>query len=119
MLAIPTGSVLEQPSYIVANILDPDATGRHKPVVVAENAFFGGVMHIDTIGIVDIDAHDSKRIEIAARILAEIVIDRIERVPINLIGLQLLTVLVEDPDLMVGQIVRILLHARDQILADD
>src|ERR1700730_14576250 len=118
MLASPTGSVLEQPSHIVANILDPDATGRHKPVIVAENAFFGGVMHIDTVGIVDVDAHDSKRIEIAARFLAELVIDRIERVPINLIGSKLLTVLVENPDFMVGEIVLILLRARDQILAD-
>src|SRR5262249_26517170 len=60
MRAIPARRVFEQPGHIVANILDPDAARRNETIVIAKNALFWGVMHIDTIGIVDIDPHHAK-----------------------------------------------------------
>ena len=118
-VAIPAAIVLEQPVHEVANVLHAHAARRDEAIIVAENALGGRVVHVDAVRVGDVDAHEAERVHVAARILAEHVIGRFHRVPVHLGWRDLLAGAGEDADLVFRQVVRILLHLGDQILADD
>ena len=75
-------------------------------------------MQVDVVGIVELQLDEAERV-VVARVLAEHVVDRLIRVPVHLLRLQLVAVLVEDADVVIGEVGRLLLHLRDQVLLDD
>ena len=75
-------------------------------------------MHVNAVGIWNVDPHDAKRIDVRACVLTIFVIGRLVRVPIDRRGRYFLAFPVEDANFLVGEIIRIRLHLWDQIFLD-
>src|SRR6185312_5685905 len=82
--------------------------------VLAEQALLRRVVHIDAVRARELDAQGAERIEIAG-ILAKAVVHRLVGLPVDLRRLQLLAVHVVDVDVLVGEVIRVLLHDRHEI----
>ena len=76
-------------------------------------------MHVDAVRAWDVDADEAERVELAAGVLPEGVAGGFVGVPVDRFRRDLLPVGADDPDLVLGQVVRFLAHLGDQILADD
>ena len=75
-------------------------------------------MHVDAELAREIDANAAERIVIAG-IFPEGVVDRIFRIPIDLRWLHFLVRRVVNADVIFGQVIRLVLHERNQVLAHD
>jgi hypothetical protein len=89
-----------------------------KPEILAEQILERRVMHVDFVRIGKIDTDGAERIEIA-RVLLEPVAHRLFGIPIDLLRQQLAAVRIEDVDPVLGQIIGLRLHLRDQVAAHD
>ena len=112
------GRVLEDPGDQLADVLDAHAARRIEAEVVVEQALVRRVVHVDAVGAGEVDLDDAQRIEVA-RVLAEPVVHRLVGLPVDLVGLDLVALVIVDADVPRLQVRGILLHDRDQVAADD
>ena len=97
LVARPAGRVLQEPGHVVAHVLHAHAAGRDEAEIVSEDALGRSVVHVDAIGVGDVDAHHAERVEVAARILAEHEVRRLVRPPVDLRRADLLAFLADTP----------------------
>src|SRR5829696_6293679 len=119
LVAAPARRVPEQEGDVVAHVLHPYAARRDEAEIVAEDALRGRVVHVDAVRVRDVDAHEAHRVEVGAGVLPEHVARRLVRVPVDPLRRDLLALRRVDADFVLGEVVRLLLHLRDQILLDD
>jgi hypothetical protein len=118
LLLAPVRRVAQQPDHDLADVLDAHAARRMEALVVAEQVPERRVMHIDVVRVREIDLDRRHGVDLA-RILAEREFGGVVRGPVDRRRIDLLAFVVEDTDVLVREVVRILLHVRDQVLADD
>src|SRR6516225_1766812 len=86
--------------------------------IIAKQVLQRRIMHVHTVGAREVDANRAQRI-LAARILLERIVGRVLGIPINLRRLQFAMRRIEDANVILGQIIGLVLHSWNEVLAYD